>query len=44
MNHFVGNINIFWCSKYKKELERDYQAINILLKNYQVLIEPLKSS
>ena len=45
MNHFVGNSNIFWCPKCKKELERDYQAArNILLKNYQGLIDPLRGS
>ena len=45
MNHFVGNSNVFWCPKCKKELERDYQAArNILLKNHQGLINPLKGS
>lgn len=43
MNHFVGNSNVFWCPKCKKELERDYQAArNILLKNIWGLINPLK--
>ena len=45
MNHFVGNSDVFWCPKCKKELERDYQAArNILLKNHQGLIDPLKGS
>ena len=43
MNNFVGNSNIFWCSHCKIDLERDYQAArNILLKNTQDLINPLK--